>query len=185
MALEVEAKLVLPSCNILGEVEEKVVRLGGSLVFEGVEEDYYMNHPCRDFRSTDEALRIRVRGGHVEVTYKGPKRLVAGSKAREEVSIVVGSGVEAVLRLFERLGFRRVAVVRKRRRCYRVGDVLVLLDDVEGLGCFVEVEYAGVGGLSEAGRRVEEVIRLLGLEGVQRTTRSYLEMLLERGLVCR
>ena len=179
MGVEVEAKVVLPGCSVLREVEERLRGLGAALVEEKVEEDTYYQHPCRDFAETDEALRVRrSSGGRVEVTYKGPKRMLGGAKAREEVNVVVAGGdVDALLR---GLGFRPVAVVRKRRRYYRVGDVLVTLDEVEGLGCFVEAEYVGDGGVEEAVEAIEGVLGALGVTGYPRTGKSYLELLLEK-----
>ena len=39
-------------------VEEKVKEIA-EFVIEKVEEDMYFNHPCKDFRESDEALRVR------------------------------------------------------------------------------------------------------------------------------
>ncbi|KUO86543.1 MAG: hypothetical protein AT709_07990 [Caldivirga sp. MG_3] len=68
--LEVEVKFRIR------DVKGLVNRLRGFATHIGsnVEEDHYFNHPCRDFRSTDEAVRVRVYGsGRVTVTYKGPR----------------------------------------------------------------------------------------------------------------
>jgi len=179
--VEVEAKIMLDSCTELGRVRERLRGLGAALEGEVFEEDIYYQHPCRDFAETDEALRLRRAGGTVELTYKGPKRLVGGSKAREEVTVRVDPGeAERLDRLLDRLGFRRAARVAKRREYYRLGSVSVSLDEVEGLGCFVEIEYRGGGGVEEASRSIEEAAERLGLRGKPRVYKSYLELLLER-----
>ncbi len=36
-------------------------------------EDTYLRHPCRDFRATDEAFRVRVVNETCCLTYKGPR----------------------------------------------------------------------------------------------------------------
>ncbi len=170
---EVEAKIVLRDCALLEAIEGRLARLGARLEGEAREVDLYFQHPCRDFAETDEALRLREAGGRCELTYKGPKE-GGRVKARLEATVEVSDCDEAKL-ILEKLGFRPVAVVEKRRRYYSLGGVTVTLDEVRGLGCFVEVE-------SKSGNEEEvlEAIRTLGLEGFETTTKSYLELLLER-----
>ena len=105
-----------------------------------VEEDVYYQHPCRDFLETDEAVRVRVTNGRaMSITYKGP-RLGRGSvKQRIEITVEVSRGDPR--KLLERLGFVPVVRVRKERTYYNLREgVILTLDRVEGLGCFVEVE---------------------------------------------
>lgn len=154
---------------------EKLLSLGFSFLGEGREVDIYFQHPCRDFASTDEALRVRLSGGRVVVTYKGP-RIGAGAKTRFEVSTVAD---ESALELLKRLGFVEVARVVKRREYFRSGDYLVSLDWVEGLGEFVEIEKV-VGDESEIPKAVEELRSLaadLGLE--EEVKETYLELVLK------
>ena len=176
--LEVETKIVLPECEYLQRLRGKLASLGCIFEERVVEEDVYYQHPCRDFAETDEALRIRVVGDKVELTYKGPKKKVRnGVKAREEINVSIASQPEQIKMVLERLEFKEVAVIRKERDYYNCGDVVVSLDRVEKLGCFVEIEYRGRG---DAASRLEEVIVKLGLEGLERTTLSYLELLLRK-----
>jgi len=177
---ETEAKVVLGDCGLLDRLEERLRGLGAVFLEEKREEDTYYQHPCRDFAETDEALRIRRHGGRPpELTYKGPKRVVGGAKTRREETVTLGDG-EAMHRILLALGFRPVATVSKTRRYYRLGDVLVTLDRVEGLGCFLEAEYQGAGGPEEAAAAIEETLTRLGVERLPRTTLSYLELLLEK-----
>jgi len=177
--VEVEAKLRLASCGELEEVRRRLEELGARLEGVVVEEDTYFQHPCRDFAETDEALRLRIAGGRAELTYKGPKRILGGSKARAEYTTAVADSGEAA-RILEALGFRPAAVVRKQRSYYRLGDVAVSLDHVEGLGCFLEAEYRGQGSAEEAARAIEEVLERLGVATRERIYKSYLELLLEK-----
>ncbi len=150
------------------------------------QEDGYMNHPGRDFAATHEAFRIRRVGGSNAVTYKGPKR-GGPTKTREEIEVGFADGPEALAdlrRLFENLGFRPVAVVRKTRTPYRLTaegrPVEVVLDVAEGLGTFVEVESIAEdeADLPEAQRVVVGLAAALGL--TEHEPRSYLRMALER-----
>lgn len=165
----------------------KLVAMGAEAGEPLEQEDVYLAHPGRDFAATDEALRLRRVGGANHVTYKGPK-LGGPTKTREEIEIPFEPGPSALLRLgrlFERLGFRPVAVIRKVRTAYRVhhnGRTLeVALDRAAGLGDFAEVEALAEGpdDLPSAQADVLALAAALGLEDVER--RSYLRMTLEAG----
>ncbi len=144
------------------------------------EVDVYFRHPCRDFRATDEALRLRLSGGRAELTYKGPK-ISRDIKAREEITVEIREeDVEKLISLLENLGFKRFAEVRKTRERYELGDFKVCLDSVEGLGDFIEVELKAPGeSLESATKKLREFLVKLGIKPVS-ILKSYLELLLER-----
>lgn len=123
---------------LLEQISYKKPRIGKQVI----EEDHYFAHPCRDFSITDEALRIRYSEDSITLTYKGP-RIEAGDpfKIREEIEVKIdGNDIKSLL---ESLGFKEVAVIRKRRTYIEVEDFLVTFDEVEDLGCFVEIESTG------------------------------------------
>ncbi len=146
-------------------------------------EDTYFGHPCRDFASTDEALRIRITrfNGHFEafLTYKGP-RLDERSKTREEIEVSL-EDPDGYLKILEKLGFFMIAKVVKTRELYFVRKgVTLTLDDVEGLGKFVEAE-AMTEDASDIENTVDMLVGLLKDVGVKRLERrSYLELLLSK-----
>ncbi len=165
--MEVEAKF-----RIDENIKERVEKIA-EFVKEVFEEDYYLKHPCRDFMRTDEALRIR-KSEKIVLTYKGPK-VDKETKTREEIEVVV-SDFENTLEIFKRLGFDVVAKVSKVRRIYKLDDMKILVDSVEGLGDFVEIEIKS-DDVEKAKRRIFEIARRMGLK--ESITKSYLEMLLE------
>ena len=173
---EVEAKVRVEDPAL---VEDRLRRLGAEYLGSTVEEDIYFNYrerACGDFAESDEALRIRRDDEGCELTYKGP-RASPTLKSRLEISVRVSS-CDDLVEILERIGFVASARVVKRRKTYWLEGVKVNLDDVEGLGVFVEIE--AVGGRGSAERRVVEVARLLGFEPPF-ITESYLEMLLKGG----
>jgi adenylate cyclase class 2 len=150
-----------------------------------VNADHYFNAPDRDFAATDEALRVRRIGGANRVTYKGPKR-AARARVRTEIEVGLADGEQPAqdfMRLLTCLGYRPVAVVRKRRRGFHLRrdgfDLEVCLDEVDDLGRFAEVEIvAPEDQLERANGVVTQVTVGLGLANPER--RSYLELLLAR-----
>ncbi|MBM4248305.1 MAG: class IV adenylate cyclase [Euryarchaeota archaeon] len=173
--VEVEVKSRVGDLRAL---ERRLRGMGGRLREEVVEIDTYYNHPSRDFASTDEALRVRVSRGEVSLTYKGPK-LDRTSKSREEIILGIDDAARAGA-LLARLGFRRVASVRKRRRAFGLGRFEICLDRVAGLGDFFEIE-ARVPRRGYGGVRDEALALLLELGGERPERRSYLELLLSKG----
>lgn len=136
------------------------------------QEDLFFSHPSRDLAAHDEAFRLRRDGERMVLTYKGPRE--AGDlKARPEHNVAVHDDPEALL---AGLGFRPAARLVKTRTRWRFDDAEVLLDHVDGLGWFVEIEASH--DAPDASGVVEALRARLGLEGHQAIWDSYLEMAL-------
>ncbi len=118
--------------------------------------------------------------GERSITYKGPKLANSLIKTREELVLPIGDA-EAAVEVFRRLGFRDVASVVKRRAVWELEGFRVCLDEVEGLGSFVEVEAAGSGEISGSEEETLRITRQLGLGGLHLIRESYLELLLKKG----
>ncbi len=151
------------------------------------ETDLYFNGNDRDFRKSDEALRLRSlidaeTGQPVEtvLTYKGPKQ-DSVSNTRLEYETSVGSG-DIARKLLEALGYQAVFTVDKIRREYVLDDITLCLDTVTGLGEFLELELL----VSEQAQKEPAVARLLemlaqlGVPQENLTQKSYLELLMRQ-----
>ena len=166
-------------------VGEQLRRWSAHLAEDREDADAYFNAPHRDFAKTDEAFRVRRIGPKNFITYKGPKT-DAQTKTRREIEVALANGVavaDQFQELVTALGFRPVAVVRKRRRVYDLtggGFTLhICLDDVTGVGQYAEVEIvAPESELDRAKAVVLQVAADLGLTEMER--RSYLELLLNQ-----
>lgn len=179
--IEVEVKYRLDDAE---EVLTRLIARGAAVAGEATESDVYFAHPMRDFAKTDEALRVRWDGREASLTYKGPL-LDAVSKSREECELELAgeAGLQAARQILERLGFESVRSVEKQRSKLTLNfdgrSVTAALDDVRGLGLFLELEtlapddeWTGArDGLLELGRK-------LGLDETER--RSYLQLLIEK-----
>jgi adenylate cyclase class 2 len=169
--MEYEVKIRVGS---LRPLRARLATLGNRPAARLIERDLYFNAPTRDFGRTDEALRIRSTEEGTSLTYKGPKLGLAGVKAREELIVTLDPG-EAMGEILSRLGFTRTAVVEKTRETYRVEGTIVALDEVKGLGSFVEIEAPPGLAEHEAIALISRVRREIEVEG-EETTLSYLEM---------
>jgi adenylate cyclase class 2 len=174
-----------------GPVRDRLAALDPEPLGRVAQTDTYYDAPDRSFGDTDEALRIRrerrpeatgdTGAGEIEraaITYKGPK-VDDASKTREEHETGV-TDPDAAAGILDGLGYDAVAEVHKDRERFAVGEGVVALDDIDGLGTFVEVELdvETEGGVPTARNRAAEILRDLGLDPDEGIRRSYLELLL-------
>ena len=102
------------------------------------------------------------------LTYKGPK-VDAETKTREEIEIPVEENITAIL---EKLGFTKWRSVKKERKTYKLNDLTICLDDVQGLGSFMEIET----GDYENKNKIFKLFQKLGVDKKDFITKSYAEL---------
>ena len=183
--LEVELKASLSGIAVDTVLSHAMA--AGFMPGEQVQEtDVYFNGTQRDFRHTDEALRLRsvlsLPDGSCEslLTYKGPKLdQISNTRTEYETAISDEKTMEKVL---EALGYQPVFTVEKIRRTYRLHDVTLCMDEVMGLGHFLELETL-VPTEEHYENALEHLLHLLDRLEIPRerlTRRSYLDMLLAK-----
>lgn len=185
MTIEVEAKFpVSDLCQLLADATALGFQFPNNPVLE---QDEYFNHPSRDFRETDEALRIRRLGCELILTWKGP-RLDSLSKSRRELEAPfdvpaddIDTRLKALTEILLALGFTRSGSVRKLRRSATIAfegrSFHCSLDDVSGLPLHAELEtLASEEQRHEALQSLLRLAKRLNLQ--QQERRSYLELVL-------
>jgi adenylate cyclase class 2 len=185
--IEVELKFPLSDRAAL---KAALQRLQPGISFHEREEtDEYFQHPCRDFKVTDEALRIRSSGATVELTWKGPK-LDLLTKSRKELELTVNElpATSEVRRLRLReilleLGFASGGLVHKFRQTaefpFHSQLMHVSIDDVRNVGLYVELET--ICEPPERERATQVLLQLAEQLDLQRSERrSYIALLAER-----
>ena len=150
------------------------------------EEDIYYNGSDRDFRKTDEALRIRSCRGIEEnteknaLTYKGPK-LGNESQTRQELEISFCDSQTMGL-ILSALGYSPILEVKKQRKVYAMGDITACIDCVDSLGDYLELEklVADQKDYPKAVDQLYEWLSKLGISKTSLTQSSYLELLINQ-----
>jgi adenylate cyclase class 2 len=174
--VEVKAKISYPN--------EIIKRLNTQATFfkEVYQEDIYFNAPDRDFKITDEALRIRSSSGEESaLTYKGPKIGKLIDKTREEISVSIKDR-KSIQIILEKLGFLPVAKVSKKRLLFRFNDLSVSIDFVKDLGEFIEVEglVKTQKEITSKRTKILSFLKALNIPLEDCERQSYLELLLNR-----
>ncbi len=178
---EVELKFRISERNAI----EMQLQQRGAVEQAGVSHrDAYFNHPTRDFRTTDEAFRIRSVGNENWMTYKGAV-IGTTAKSRHEIEIGFAAGPDTAGQFAEMvklLGFRFVREVCKSRSTWVLdaqGTTFELaIDHVPELGTFLEIELITDSDQREAAEReVWGLAHSMGLSVAE--PRSYLDLLIE------
>lgn len=154
-------------------IKERIEALGASFEGEEIQEDLYFSVPL------PELLRVRrvENLGRSFLTYKyieDPGK----NEEFDELEVEV-SDFETAVEILKRLGFREDVVVRKRRLVYKLGNVTFELNEVEGLGSFLDIEVIS-DDVGEAKRRIREVAGTLGLSESDVEPRLYQELIREK-----
>lgn len=178
--IEVEVKVAVK--NRL-QIENSLRELGfvkGDLLKET---DYYFDSKFNKLRERDMALRIRscenLTSNTAEhfMTFKGPK-LDSISMTRKELEMKIESA-ETGIEILCSLGYEPVLPVRKLRQYLVMDEITACLDQVEGLGDFLELEII-VPQESEREAALNKIVALLhelGYAPDEIIRTSYLSML--------
>ncbi|MFX1503089.1 MAG: class IV adenylate cyclase [Promethearchaeota archaeon] len=193
--IEVEIKVRISNPEI---IRKKFEEKNGVYKISLEHEDTYYNLPIglRDFKRTDEALRLRKsvefnknnenkeRKINFYITYKG-KKMDKSTKTREEIDIKIDD-IESMKLLFKELGFRDIFTIRKVRELYEFEyedyQIEALIDYIPILEqYFIEVEYLSDSSekLNDIREVLFEFLSLFGIKREQSIKKSYLELILE------
>ena len=183
-SFEVEVKVPIEDIE---SMTRKLVESGAKELNSEVQIDTYFDHPCRTFVKTDEAVRVRTRRqlneqklatsqAPNELTYKGPK-LDEKTKTRVEYSVGIDD-TDHLTSILERLGFKPIAKVVKKRTFFDLRAITISIDDVEDVGLFLELESIAhqKDEMESAKRTIFKLLDELGIDAQQTIRDSYLEM---------
>ncbi len=128
------------------------------------------------FRTSRGRLKLRILGpAYAQLVYY-IRSDAAGPKRSEYLIYDVPEPEQLRLLLTGALGVR--GVVRKTRRLFEVGQTRVHLDDVEGLGVFVELEVVLREGQSDAdGQTIaQDLMSRLGISPKDLVASAYIDL---------
>lgn len=140
--LEVEVKAVIDD---IGARRERLVAAGAKVVFSGKMCDLRYDTRERALATVDHVLRVRVyedqKGESAHLDWKGPTRIEAGFKAREEFTteIIDLAGLTAIIAA---LGYVVTQEIEREVFVYRLGDATVRFERYPRMDDLVEVEGA-------------------------------------------
>ncbi len=139
----------------LGKIAERL-RLSGAVMTRPrtLERNLRLDSRDHELEQKGQLLRIR-KDDKVSVTYKADARVEGSVIARTEIEFEADDA-RMVQKLFERLGYNVSVIYEKFRSRYKLGDVVVVLDELP-FGDFVEIEAPN-------NILIEGVSQMLGLD---------------------
>jgi len=159
---EIEVKFYIQDFQAF---HERVKFSGATLIRpRTLERNLRLDTPDRSLQNRGSLLRLRQDDG-VWITYKANAQVDGGLINRTEIEFGADD-FEVAKRLFEALGYQVVVMYEKYRAVYKMGDVIVTLDELP-FGNFVEVE-----GPNKV--MIEAVADMLGLNWVHGIATNYL-----------
>ena len=147
--------------------------------------DTYYTPPHRDFLANDivsEWLRIREANGRCSINFKQWLPIGAEIQNRCDEYESAVSDAFAVKRILCLLDFREIAVVKKKRNSWMFQGVEISIDEVEGLGTFIELEAAETvreDKIDEQYKRFAEMLDVLDARTSPRDRRGYPYQIIE------
>jgi len=193
--IEVEIKAKISNPN---KLQRKFEQENGNYIISLQHEDTYYNMPkkLRDFKKTDEALRIRKsieynkqkneeKATRFFLTYKGAK-LDTSTKTRKELETKIKEG-DKIKEILEILGFRSILTVKKERDLYEFEyngiTIEALIDYIPILDKhFIEVEIQteSKDEIKQARTLLFEFLKRFQIGKKDSIRKSYLELILEK-----
>ena len=161
---EIEAKFYLTN---LPALQQRLVELGAALFQERVREiNLRFDWPDGSLTAQQRVLRLR-QDASAWLTYKGKAQAGEQVAVRQEIEVQV-SDFDSARRLLEALGYQVSVMYEKYRQSYRLGDVVITLDEMP-YGHFCEIEAPDVESILATAAR-------LGLRWEARISASYLAL---------
>jgi adenylate cyclase class 2 len=175
--MEVEMKVPLEAGR-LSEIEKQLDRLGVSLAEPEIQRDVYFRGKGADSQSKgpgSDLIRVRHEKGEAVLTIK---RQTDRAGIWEELETAIGNGAIAE-RIVVGSGAEHAITVEKSRRKGNFGRIEVLVDDVRGLGLYLEVAIQTDEQTLEAQEELFELLDKLGVDRAKVELRGYPQIILE------
>lgn len=142
--------------------------------FVPAHKDFFGERPVREF------FRVRFQEGKDEIAYHYCHFADDGRLLRSEEFETGVSSPDVFVQILERLGMKHAVTVTKHRKYFDYGSFEIVLDRVEELGCFIEVEAKRPGPAEETLEKCYGVLNDLGLEWERCPDLGYPEMVLRK-----
>ncbi|MCF7899293.1 class IV adenylate cyclase [Candidatus Babeliales bacterium] len=188
--IEIKFQLELDKNSFFGTWLEDNAMFKGNIKIT----DFYLNNPKlsyyfiteKGYKEILEFLRVRITDEKNYLCYK-KRHLDSSGKtiSVDELEVVVNDGLQTV-KILEHAGYTDKIKIEKTRSIFMYEDFEIVLDTVEGLGSFIEIEikeheHKTEKDLINALDRIYDLLRKIGLPEIKIFDRGYLCMFLNPG----
>lgn len=169
MEIEIRAEI-----DNISNIEKKLIELGASLVKKKKQIDKYFGE-INLFKKVGYSfmMRVRIEGNKNYLTYKGAASKKDGVWEEYEFEIVDASASEKMLKA---MGFEEIIQVEKSRVEYELDNMSICLDDISGLGCFIEIESQDDNDMDKI--KLNQLMEKIGVSKEKIINKGYITLLL-------
>lgn len=177
---EIEVKFQLDNSGMefLKKWLEKNTDYEGEVLYT----DYYLDNPDSTFfymafggyKDILQFVRIRMSLEKNFICYKNRHITEEGKTLYcDEYETEVKDG-DISLRIFNALGYTEQIILKKKRKTYKTKEFDIVIDDVDGLGIFVEVELKNheLDGIA----KIHKYLKEIGIKKIKQFDRGYICM---------
>jgi adenylate cyclase class 2 len=149
------------------QLKARLRQLGAVLIHpRHLEDNHILDFEDERIRRSRSILRIRLAGRKAFLTFKGPSRILSGTKARRELESELAEG-RTTLRILYLLGLRSRFRYQKHRTIFSLGHTMITLDETP-IGIYSEIEGEP--------RSVKRIARQLGFKESEFITDTYFDL---------
>lgn len=161
------------------EIQNKLKKIPIKRKKEVIQEDIYFDFPSKKLFALDKTLRIRKENSEIYLTYKG-KRKKEKYKIREEITVKI-LNYKDLIEILKKIGLKPIFKIIKKRKIYFLKDYQLSIDEVKGLGKYLEIEVTT--SKKNTNQILKEICDLLGVSLRNVIKKTYPEMLLKKELI--
>lgn len=180
MYKEVEIKVLIKNVN---EVQIKIQELGRLIKTKTQKDEYYSPMDDDYFSSSpaDKYLRVRFEEGKNSLNYSVCHRSELGQLLSTDEYETEISNPAITSEILQKMGMVKRVIVIKRRQTFMVGKFEVVLDEIDGLGLFMEIEYKEeVVDVDKARNECLDFLKKLGIKYEEAPNMGYPDMMIQK-----
>lgn len=170
---EVELKAKIKDPGLIRQRIKKVARF----VKKVKKVDHYYTLEKKGYPT--KSLRIRNQGRFHLVNFKKRVSYLQGIYTKKEVEFNL-EDIKGFLAVLNEFGFRLWITKHKESEVYTYKSASIELNNLRGLGWFVEVEVLTVNKVSEARKTILTIFKLLGIDKGDIEKKGYTRLLWEK-----
>ncbi|MCX6707687.1 MAG: class IV adenylate cyclase [Candidatus Woesearchaeota archaeon] len=177
---EIEIKV---SVKNLGKAEEKLRKIARFVKAKDQKDEYFMP-PNKDYfaeKPTKEYFRVRNEKGKGHINYSFCHYGKDGKLLKTDEYETDINDPETMSVILGKIGMIKKVIVEKHRKMFEYKDFEICLDEIKGLGFFVEVEAKKMmGSPEETKRKCYEILEEIGADWKDAPNMGYPDMVIRK-----
>lgn len=180
--LELEMKIQVDDINVIFDWLEN----NGEYLGKTSQIDYYyepINNPfiftdATGFLDANDWLRVRISAKGCSICFKRCHRNEQNIALYSDEIETKIDDAEKMKKILVELGYQEILKLKKERKSYKYNTYRFDIDEIVGLGCFIEIEDQGqISDLLEGRQRIRDTLKKIGITNYKEVNTAYPQMI--------